>query len=619
MDNFLLQLFLFCTAAIIAVPLARKCGLSSVLGYLLAGVVIGPFGLSLMGDVESVMHFTEFGVVMMLFLIGLELKPSLLWRMRTPILGMGGMQVVGTALVIGLIGWFFVPWQTALVVGLTVSLSSTAIVLQTMREKGTMETSSGRAVFSILLFQDLAVIPILSILPLLALSPVPGSFSSGEAALLDISSLPTMWRVVATLGAIGSISVIGKYLARPIFRIIAATRVREIFIAVALAMVVGISLLMMVVGLSPALGAFLAGLVLADSEYRYELESDIDPFKGLLLGVFFISVGASLDFLFIGHHLLLIAALVVGLLLIKGLILYGVGFLFHTPREVRSYLAAALCQGGEFAFVLFEFSRSNGVLTDKIITPCISAVIISMFLAPLFFMLQERLTGRSGNEEQHREADAIKEKGARVILSGFGRVGADVGRFLLSTGIRPVIVDSDAGNVATLRRFGFEVYYGDVGRLELLEAAGAAEAELLVVTDRDPEKAKALIALAREHFPQLKIAASASDRSAVYDMMDIGVSALRRETFGGAVELGREVLVRLGFRRYEAYCLTRLFRHQAEAFLPKLYHAHRGQSTAEYQRLYRRHTTRIAALLQSSGENNVGQNEKAWAVSRGED
>ncbi|MCK9173934.1 MAG: monovalent cation:proton antiporter-2 (CPA2) family protein [Desulforhopalus sp.] len=618
MDNFLLQLLLFCTAAIIAVPLARKCGLSSVLGYLLIGIVIGPFGLSLIGDVESVMHFTEFGVVMMLFLIGLELKPSLLWRMRTPILGMGGVQVVGTALVICLIGWFFIPWQKSLALGLTVSLSSTAIVLQTMREKGTMETSPGRAVFSILLFQDLAVIPILGILPLLALSPVPGG-SGGEVPLLDISTLPTLWRVVATLGAIGSIFVIGKYLARPIFRTIAATRVREIFIAVALAMVVGISLLMTVVGLSPALGAFLAGLVLADNEYRYELESDIDPFKGLLLGVFFISVGASLDFLFIRHHLLLIAGLVVGLLLIKGLILYGIGFLFHTPGEGRSYLAAALCQGGEFAFVLFEFSRSNGVLTDKIITPCISAVTISMFLSPLFFILQERLTGRSGNEEQQREADAIKEKGAKVILSGFGKVGADVGRFLLSTGIRPVIVDPDAGNVATLRRFGFEVYYGDVGRLELLEAAGAAEAELLVVTDRDTEKAKALITLAREHFPQLKIAASAADRSAAYDLMDIGVSTLRRETFGGAIELGREVLVRLGFRRYDAYCLARLFRHQDEAFLPKLYHAHRRQSAAEYQLLYRRHNSRMAALLQASGENNVGLSEKAWAAPHGEE
>ena len=398
MEIFLLQLFIFLAAAAIAVPVAKKLGLGSVLGYLIAGIIIGPFGLSLIGEVEEVMHFTEFGVVMMLFLVGLELKPSLLWQMRTPILGMGGSQVIVSSLLIGGICLAFLPWQQAVAIGLTLSLSSTAIVLQTLREKSLMNTSAGRSIFSVLLFQDLAVIPMLAALPLMATIAIHDD-GHHESALFDIGSLPGYLQITVTLLAVLLIFFLGKYASRPIFRTIAATRVREIFVAAALALVVGISLLMTAVGLSPALGTFLAGVVLADNEYRHELESDIEPFKGLLLGIFFISIGASLNFTLIGEKIQLIAGLTAGLIACKWLVLMATGFIFKMAKKERSLFAIALAQGGEFAFVLFQFSKLNSVLPIGTIDPLISAVAISMFLAPLLFLAHDKLTSLSQGEE----------------------------------------------------------------------------------------------------------------------------------------------------------------------------------------------------------------------------
>ena len=364
MEAFLLKLLIFLAAAVIAVPLARKCKLGSVLGYLIAGIVIGPFGLSLIDDIEAVMHFTEFGVVMMLFLVGLELKPSLLWKMRTPILGMGGSQVMITFAVIAMLGVLFLTWQEAVAIGLVLALSSTAIVLQTLREKGLMNTSPGQSIFSVLLFQDLAVIPMLAVLPLLATTVMHGDAHHGSA-LFDITALPAYLRLVVILLAIGFIYVLGRYGSRPLFRIIAATRVREVFVAAALTLVIGISLLMTAVGLSPALGTFLAGVVLADSEYRHELESDIEPFKGLLLGIFFISIGASLNFTLIHDQVWLISGLVTGLILLKAAVLFGIAKVFKMPVNERLLFTLALAQGGEFAFVLFQFARMNGGQTRR--------------------------------------------------------------------------------------------------------------------------------------------------------------------------------------------------------------------------------------------------------------
>ena len=618
MEHFLLQLFIFLAAAAIAVPIAKKCGLGSVLGYLIAGIIIGPFGLSLIDDIDEVMHFTEFGVVMMLFLVGLELKPSLLWQMRIPILGMGGTQVVVTSIIICSISLIFLPWQQAIAIGLILSLSSTAIVLQTLREKGLMNSAPGRSIFSVLLFQDLAVIPILAVLPLLATAAIHHD-DHHESTLFNIASLPGYLQVAVIILAILSIFFLGKFVSRPMFRAIAATRVREIFVAAALALVVGISLLMTAVGLSPALGTFLAGVVLADSEYRHELESDIEPFKGLLLGIFFISIGASLNFTLIGEEILLIAGLTIGLITIKWLVLVATGFIFKLPKMERSLFAIALAQGGEFAFVLFQFSRTNGVLPTETIESLISAVAISMFLAPLFFLVHDKFTQKDGVEgDGGRESDVIDRQGHKVILAGFGRLGTDLGRFLISAGIKPIILDHDEANVEILRKFGFEVYYGDITRLDLLEAAGAAEAELLLITIGDVEKSRELVELTAKHYPDLKIAVNASDRSSAYDLMDLGVTNIRRETFGSAVELGQDALQLLGFEPYEAHRLMRIFRKHDEEMLPELYKMHR-EDEANYISMYQKHNADLEELMTLDLNADMEELDKAWTAANPEE
>ncbi len=618
MEHFLLQLFIFLAAASIAVPLAKKFGLGSVLGYLIAGIVIGPFGLSLIGEVEEVMHFTEFGVVMMLFLVGLELRPSLLWQMRMPILGMGGGQVVTTSIIISLIGCIYLPWQQAVAVGMILALSSTAIVLQTMREKGLMNSEAGKSVFSVLLFQDLAVIPILAILPLLAMETA-GTADHHSSAMFDISGLPGYVRITITFLAIVLVFLIGKYASRPIFRTIAKTRVREVFVAAALAMVVGISLLMTLVGLSPALGTFLAGVVLADSEYRHELESDIEPFKGLLLGIFFISIGASLNFILIGDNFLLIAGLVVGLLSLKWLILFIIGLIFGVKKQARYLFATALAQGGEFAFVLFQFAKTQGTLNGEVIEPLISAVAISMFLTPILFIVHDAIVARfSSQDGASKASDQIDKSGHKVILAGFGRLGTDLGRLLISAGIKPVIIDNDATNVDVLRKFGFEVYYGDMTRLDLLEAAGAEEAELIVVTVGDVDKVTTLVELTQKHYPHVKIAASASDRRAVYDLMDQGVTTIRRETFDSALSLGQDVLELLDHNPYEAYKRTRLFKKKDEDILPELYQIHRNEDEAAYVSKYQKHNDDLAELLHIDEDADFQEIDLAWAGVREE-
>lgn len=613
MEQFLLQLFIFLAAAAIAVPVAKKLGLGSVLGYLIAGIVIGPYCLSLISDIEEVMHFTEFGVVMMLFLVGLELKPSLLWQMRTPILGMGGTQVVLTSAVVGGIATLFLPWQQAVATGMILALSSTAIVLQTLREKGQMNSPAGRSIFSVLLFQDLAVIPILAVMPLLATIPLHGDGHHGSA-LFNIAALPGYLRILVTLLAILSIFFLGKFASRPIFRTIAVTKVREIFVAAALAMVVGISLLMTAVGLSPALGTFLAGVVLADSEYRHELESDIEPFKGLLLGIFFISIGASLNFTLIGENALLIAGLTAGLIGFKWLVLFITGTLFKQSKGDRSFFAIALAQGGEFAFVLFQFAKTNGVLPISTVEPLISAVAISMFLTPPLFIFHERfIAARHTKEDTERETDTIEHNGHKVILAGFGRLGTDLGRFLISAGIKPVILDHDASNVDILRKFGFEVYYGDVTRLDLLEAAGAEQAELLIISIGDIEKSSELVELVQKHYPHLKIAASGSDRSSVYQLMDMGVPKIRRETFGSALELGQDALNLLGFDPYEAYRLMRIFRKRDEDMMPELYSMHR-KDEEQYVSMYQKHNSDLEELMKLDQGEDQEELDKAWTA-----
>ena len=617
MEQFLLKLFIFLAAAVIAVPLARKGKLGSVLGYLIAGIVIGPFGLSLIDNIEVVMHFTEFGVVMMLFLVGLELKPSLLWQMRTPILGMGGSQVMITFVAIGLACAFFLPWQQAVAIGLILALSSTAIVLQTLREKGLMNTSPGKSIFAVLLFQDLAVIPMLAALPLLATAVVHSESHHGTG-FFDITTLPAYLRLIVVLLAIGFIYVAGKYGSRPIFRSIAATRVREVFVAAALALVIGISLLMTAVGLSPALGTFLAGVVLADSEYRHELESDIEPFKGLLLGIFFISIGASLNFTLIKDQLWIVGGLVGGLILIKAIVLLVISWTFRMPHSERWLFGLALAQGGEFAFVLFQYARINGVLPQTLVETLISVVAISMFIAPLMFLLHDRLIApRLKVPGTKRKPDVIENGERSVILAGFGRLGTDLGRLLMTAGIKPVILDHNEANVDVLRRFGFEVYYGDASRLDLLEAAGAAEAELIIITLGDHEKSIELVKMVQKHYPKLKIAVNAVDRRAAFEFMDLGVTTIRRETFGSAMTLGQDALQLLGFDPYEAYKIRRLFRKKDKDTIPELYQIYR-QDLDKYITMYQEHNEDLVRLMKKDREINMEELDKAWTAANPE-
>lgn len=610
MEHFLLQLFIFLAAGAIAVPIAKKLGLGSVLGYLIAGIVVGPYGAALITNVEDIMHFTEFGVVMMLFLVGLELKPSLLWQMKKPILGIGGLQVVATAIAISLIGAYFLPWQQAFAIGLILSLSSTAIVLQTLQEKGQMGTSAGRSIFSVLLFQDLAVIPMLAGIPLLATLTIAPQ-DSHHSGLFDIHVLPVYLQIIAIVFAIVLIFVTGKYLCGPMFRAIAATGVREIFVGSALALVVGTSVLMMLVGLSPALGAFLAGVMLADSEFRHELESDIEPFKGLLLGIFFISIGASLNFALINDKLALILGIAIGLIALKWLLLVCIGLTTACDKKNRSLFAIALAQGGEFAFVLFQVTKTNGVLPMSIIEPLISAVAISMFIAPLLFLLHDKLSKKTSHVKTNQHNDTV-DKSEQVILAGFGRLGTDIGRLLLSAGVKPVILDHDAENVSTLRKLGFEVYYGDVTRLDLLESAGADKAEIIVIALDNTERALLLIDMVKKHFPHLKIITNAHNREAAFELMDSGTLNVHRATFGTAVDMGQDILVQLGFLQYDAHRLSRTFKNKEAELMTKLYHIRQNES--DYILAYQQHNQDLEKILALDNAEIFAEVDQAWTA-----
>jgi monovalent cation:H+ antiporter-2, CPA2 family len=569
-DDFLSQAFVYLAAAVVAVPLAKRLGLGSVLGYLLAGMAIGPFGLGLLGEGgEDVMHFAEFGVVMMLFVVGLELEPSLLWRLRGPILGLGGLQVLGTAAIVAVLALGAgLVWQQAVAVGLILALSSTAIVLQSLQEKGLLRTEGGQSSFAVLLFQDIAVIPMLALFPLLATMP-HGAESSGDhgAETTWIGALPPWAQTLAVLGAVVAIVLAGRFLVRPALRAVAGTRLRELFTAAALLLVIGIALLMTQVGLSPALGTFLAGVVLANSEYRHELESDIDPFKGLLLGLFFIAVGASIDFALLLAQPALIIGLVLAIIVIKFAVLFAISRVFRLSLDQGLLLAFALPQVGEFAFVLFSFATEQGVLDTTITSPLVAAVAFSMALTPLLLLLNERLVQpRFGTRQQAaREPDAIDER-SPVIIAGFGEFGATVGRLLRANGVRATVLDLDSDRVDLLRKLGMEVYYGDASRYDLLHSAGAEDAKLLVLALDSPERTLELVHTARKHFPHLRIRARAFEWNDAHDLLAAGVDHVYRQSLDTAVRAGADALRSLGMRGYSAERAAHKFlRHDAES------------------------------------------------------
>ena len=577
-QGFFYQAFVYLAAAVIAVPIAKRLGLGSVLGYLIAGMVIGPFGLGLIGEEgQDVMHFAEFGVVMMLFVIGLELRPTLLWRMRGPILGVGGLQVGITTVALTAVGLGVgLPWQTAVAIGMTLALSSTAIVLQTLNEKGLMQTDGGQSSFAVLLFQDIAVIPMLALMPLLAVS---GGESDAAAHGADaakhaptwVEGLPAWEQTLVVLLAVAAIVVAGRYLMRPVFRMIAATRLRELFTATALLLVIAIALLMTQVGLSPALGTFVAGVVLANSEYRHELESEIDPFKGLLLAVFFIAVGASVDFQLIQSEPQLILGIVALLMAIKFVILFALGRAFRMGLDQNFLFAFSLAQSGEFAFVLFSFASQNRVISEDITAPLIAAVAVTMALTPVLMLLNEKLfQPRFGTRESgEREPDEIHTDSA-VIIAGFGRFGSIVGRFLRANGIQPTVLEYDSDRVELLRKLGLQVYYGDASRKDLLERAGAERARLLVIALEDHGRALAIVETVEKHFPHLTILARAAGRPEAYELLDHGVEHVYRETLDTSLRTGVDVLRLLGRRAYTGHRASLMFRRHDEEFVRDL-------------------------------------------------
>ena len=573
MTDFLMLAFIFLIAGVVAVPIASRLGLGSVLGYLIAGIVISPV-LALLGvDVVSIQHFAEFGVVMMLFLVGLELEPKHLWSMRHQLLGLGGGQIALTTLaVMGAAMLFGQPWSVALAVGLVLALSSTAIVLQTLNEKGLMKSPGGEAGFSVLLTQDIAVIPILALVPLLAfpelmdMAPAVDSHgvevTQGEAhgtddhgegddhgsAMSLVDGLNGWQTALVTLAAIAFVIFGGSVLTRPAFRFIAVAGLRELFVATALSLVVGIALLMSLVGLSPALGTFIAGVVLANSEYRHELESDIDPFRGLLLGVFFMTVGAGINFVLLWDSLAITLGLTLGLIFIKGAVLFILGTVFGLRGTNRWLLTLGLAQAGEFGFVLLSFTVANSVLPGDVADQLLLVIALSMLFTPLLFILYDRVIAPRYVADEIREEDQIEEPG-EVIIAGYGRIGTVVDRILLAAGYKTTVIDYDSNQIDSLRKFGARVYYGDATRPDLLMAAGIDRAKVLIIAIDDPDKVTNLAEYAIKTYPNLHVVAAARNRHHVYELWRVGCRDIIRETYDSALRIGRSALEGMGIPR----------------------------------------------------------------------
>lgn len=569
MADFLLQATIYLTAMLVAVPLAARLGLGSVLGYLLAGIAIGPV-LGLVGsETADLQHFAEFGVVMMLFLIGLELDPRALWDMRDRLLGLGGLQLLLTtgvvmfgALQLGL------EAPTALAVGLIFALSSTAIVLQTLNEKGLMQTPGGRATFSVLLTQDIAVIPMLAFLPLLAVMPGPqlgpdGSIQrpnldaatevahGAERSLSLVEGLPGWGVTLITLAAVAAIILGGIFLTRPLFHFIHGARLREMFTAVALMIVIGIATLMTMVGVSPALGTFLAGVVLANSEFRHDLEASLEPFKGLLLGLFFMTVGAGINFSVLFANPVSIVGMALSVMFAKGLILFGLSLLFKLKGRNKWLFTLGLAQAGEFGFVLVSFALQTHVLTSELGQTLLLVIALTMLLTPLFFIVYEMVSRRLVDAPDLREDDVIDEQHP-IIIAGIGRFGQVVNRMLQMSGFKATVLDHDLATIELMRRFGFKSFFGDPTRPELLHAAGLGEAKVLVAALDDKDATTRLVRFARRERPDLHIVARAKDRLHVYELYRAGANDIVREMFDSSLRAGRYVLENMGLTDFEA-------------------------------------------------------------------
>jgi glutathione-regulated potassium-efflux system ancillary protein KefC len=558
----LFNIFIYLAAGVIAVPIAKRIGLGSVLGYLIAGAIVGPYALSLISHQQDVMHVAEFGVVMMLFLVGLELKPALLWQLKMPILGTGGLQLGATTVCIFILLLIFgLHWKTALAIGLIVALSSTAIVLQNLQERELMKTEAGKNAFAVLLFQDIAVIPILSLLPLLVIK---------DAAIVETAT--ASWQSALMIaGVIIGIIIGGHFLVVPLLHIIASSRSREIFIAAALVLVVGTALAMEAVGLSAALGTFLAGVVLADSEYRHELESDIEPFKSLLLGIFFISVGASIDFALLLDQPGLVALLVTGLIVTKFIVLFITGIIFKIQRSQNWLFSCALAQGGEFAFVLTSFALQRQVFDNEIASLLVLVVTLSMVFTPLLLIINDKLIAPTFKIKKTAPKEPpkhqIPKNDSPVIIAGFGGFGQVVGRLLHGYHIDTTILENDVGQIELLQQFKYKVFYGDAEQLNLLHAAGADTARLFIIAVESASKSKRILIRLKKHFPHLTVLVRAVDRNHAQQLIRLGADHVFRDALDSGISLGVETLKALGMRANQAHRAGQVFRRHDEEVL----------------------------------------------------
>ncbi|MEH0887565.1 glutathione-regulated potassium-efflux system protein KefB [Enterobacter sp. UNJFSC 003] len=569
-SNLLLAGVLFLFAAVVAVPLAARLGIGAVLGYLLAGIAIGPWGLGFISDVDEILHFSELGVVFLMFIIGLELNPSKLWQLRRSIFGVGAAQVLlSAAILAGLLMLTNFSWQAAVIGGIGLAMSSTAMALQLMRDKGMNRSESGQLGFSVLLFQDLAVIPALALVPLLA-GPGDDHFDWVKVSM----------KVMAFAGML----IGGRFLLRPVFRFIAASGVREVFTAATLLLVLGSALFMDALGLSMALGTFIAGVLLAESEYRHELETAIDPFKGLLLGLFFISVGMALNLGVLYTHLLWVIVSVAVLVAVKTLVLYALARIYGLRSSERMQFASVLSQGGEFAFVLFSTASSQKLFKDDQMALLLVTVTLSMMTTPLLVKLVDKLLSRRLNPtDDEAETPWVEDDKPQVIVVGFGRFGQVIGRLLMANKMRITVLERDISAVNLMRKYGYKVYYGDATQLELLRSAGAEAAESIVITCNDPEDTMKLVELCQQHFPHLHILARARGRVEAHELLQAGVKHFSRETFSSALELGRKALVSLGMHPHQAQRAQMHFRRLDMRMLRELMPVH--TDTAQISRV----------------------------------
>ncbi len=610
-NEFLIQALVYIGASMVMVPIAKKIGLSSIVGYLIAGIIIGPFLLQLAGDNgEDIMHASEFGVVLMLFLIGLELDPQKFWEMRKAIVGLGASQMFVTGLLLYFALLSFVPtWQSAVTIALALAMSSTAIVLQTLKEKGFNKTVSGQASFAVLLFQDIAIIPILAILPFLGTKIDLEEGSHGNSFINDQS---VGIQVLLILAAVGVILVAGRYMIVPFLRYISKTGLRELFTASSIFLVVGVAALMQTVGLSPALGTFLAGVVLANSEFRHELESNIEPFKGMLLGLFFVSVGVTIDFNQVFNAPGMISLLVAIVLLVKFMVLFGIGKVFKMESDQNFIFSFGLSQAGEFAFVLLGFATQLRILDTQLSSTMMAVVALSMVATPFLILINERLIDPYfgiKREPTFDKSDVIDVKN-KVIIAGFGHFGSTVGRLLKANKVEATILDHDSDRVELLRKMGFKVFYGDATRQDLLQAAGASEAHLLIAAIDSPEINHRLLETVKKHFPNLNVFSRARNRNDAYELLDMGISNIYRETLYTAAHLGADVLVALGFRKYTASRQSLKFISYDEKSLVKL--AQKRNDLTDYILTVKEEIEWQEQLLQNDLAEAFSDDDHAW-------